>query len=143
MRPEYLEKFEFTSKECISDLSNTYENMRGESCPFPNPSVQIKFKQPNMAYISRIEIQRDHPKYPGNTRQIEATLIDSNNSLTLNAFDNNVLTLTSSPTEPIIYGYSRPVHGLNLRILKTDSQSLQGFRVKILGCYAQRKDSFF
>lgn len=137
MRPENLERYQFSSIECISDMSQGYENMYGENCRIKNPEIEIRFKQSNLASISEIKVQRNHIKNPGNVRQIEVFVIDANNTLLLNDIDDSVMSLKSPLFEPIIKTDLKNVRGLKLRILGTDNdQSVRGLRIMIQGCYA-------
>lgn len=136
MRPENLESYRFMTAQCFSDMSQGYENQRGEYCNHRNPEVQIKFKQSNVAYISKIEVQREHRQNPGNTRQIEVNLIGVNNSFVLDDISDSPLVLKSSESEPIIWGYFKDIRGINLKVAGTDNnENLKGLRIKITGCY--------
>lgn len=137
MQPYNLETYKFLSPECFSDMTQGYENLRGENCQSQKPEVLIKFQQPNRAYISKIEIQRENPKYPGNVRQIEATFLDANNSVISDEITGEPIRWTSSEVEPVIIGDFQDVRGLILKVLKTDNnENIKRFRVKITGCYS-------
>ena len=128
-------------------MTQGYENLRGENCNMQNPEIAIRFKQPNLAYISKIEIQRENEKTPGNVRQIEATFYDANNSLILDDITDDPVKWRSPDNEPTIWGYFRNIRGLNLKVLRTDNNdTVRRLRVKITGCYREGKthtgDSF-
>ncbi|CAF4215767.1 unnamed protein product, partial [Rotaria magnacalcarata] len=140
MYPQNLETYEFLSPECLSDMTQAYENLRGENCQEKNPEILIKFQQPNLAYISTIEIQRKYGQYPGNVRQIEAIFFDANNSIILDEITGEPIRWTSSENEPIISGDFEDVRGLILKVLKTDNDTnVQRIRVIMNGCYSAAK----
>ncbi|CAF4894723.1 unnamed protein product [Rotaria sp. Silwood1] len=140
MHPYNLETYKFLSLECLSDMAQGYENLRGEKCQSKNPEILIKFQQPNRAYISKIEIQRENIENPGNVRQIEATFLDASNSLILDEITGEPIRWASPEDEPIVSGYFPDVRGLILKVLKTDNNdNVRGLRVKITGCYSAAK----
>ncbi|CAF4275432.1 unnamed protein product, partial [Rotaria sp. Silwood2] len=140
MHPYNLETYKFLSLECFSDMAQAYENLRGEKCRSNNPEILIKFQQPNRAYISKIEIQRENIQYSGNVRQIEAVFFDANNSLVLDEITGEPIRWTSPEDEPVILGHFQDVRGLILKVLKTDNdENVRGLRVKITGCYSAAK----
>lgn len=118
-------------------MSQGYENLRGANCALPNPEIEITFKQSNLAYISKIEIQRENAQYPGNVRQFEVSMMDANNAVILDAITDKPAVWQSSENEPILRGDFRNIRGLKLKILKTDNnENVRGLRIKITGCYA-------
>ena len=118
-------------------MSQGYENLRGESCALQNPEIEITFKKPNLAYISKIEIQRDNAKNPGNVQQFEVSMVDANNQVILDAVTDKPAVWKSSENVPILWGDFRNIRGLKLKILKTDNdQNVRGLRIKITGCYS-------
>ena len=136
MRRSNLEIYKFVSPECFFDMTRAYENLRGENCPLKNPEILIKFHRQSQVYISKIEIQRENRKYPGNIRQIQATFFDANDSLILDEITGEPMYWISSENKPIILGYFENVRGLKLKILRTDNnENVRRLRIKITGCY--------
>jgi hypothetical protein len=141
MVPSNLEKYAFTTPQCFTDMTQGYENLRGENCNTQQPEVQIRFKQPNLAYISKIDVQRESAKNPGNVRQIEVTFYDANNSLILDEITGNPVTWKSPEKDPTIWGYFKDVRGLNVKVIGTDNnENVRRLRVRILGCYTAGND---
>lgn len=137
MAPENLQTFHFLSPNCISDMTKAYENLRGENCSSNNAQILIKFKQPNLAYISKIQIQRENAQHPGNVLQIGAAFYNANNSLILDEVTGEPLQWTSPTNQPIIEGDFQDVQGLIIKVLKTDNDAnIQNLRVIINGCYS-------
>lgn len=137
LTPDNVEKYAFASARCLSDMSQGYENLRGANCALPNPEIEITFKQSNLAYISKIEIQRENAQYPGNVRQFEVSMMDANNAVILDAITDKPAVWQSSENEPTLRGDFRNIRGLKLKILKTDNnENVRGLRIKITGCYA-------
>lgn len=136
-----VEKFEFMNSSCLSTLGNGYENQRGDSCAIPDPYVLIKFKTPNLAYISKIQVQRDVPEFSsGNVRQIEALFIDANDSIIVNEITGEPVAWRSPEDDPTIRGYFPDIRGVILKVLRTDNgASVRRLRVRITGCYALGK----
>ena len=129
-------KYAFLTPQCFTDMTQGYENLRGESCSVPNPEVQIRFKQPNLAYISKIDVQRESEKYPGNVRQIQVTFFDANNSLILDEITGAPVIWKSPENDPTILGYFKDVRGLNLKVIGTDNnENIRRLRIRVFGCY--------
>lgn len=141
LRPENVEKYAFASPRCLSDMSQGYENLRGENCSLQNPEVEIVFKKPNLAYISKIEIQRENDRNPSNIRQIEVSLMDANNEFILDDITDKPAVWRSSANEPVIRGDFHNIRGLRLKVLSTDNnQNVRGLRILIDGCYSAGRD---
>ena len=130
------------NSSCLSTLGNAYENQRGDNCEIPNPYVLIKFKTPNLAYISKIQVQRDAPGYSsGNVRQIEALFINANDSIITNEITGEPVVWRSTEDDPTIMGYFPDIRGVILKVLRTDGYAnVRKLRVKITGCYALGKE---
>ncbi|CAF3672957.1 unnamed protein product, partial [Rotaria socialis] len=140
MYPQNLETYKFLSSGCSSDMTQAYENLPGENCQEKNPAILIKFQQPNLAYISTIEYQREYGQYPGNVRQIEAIFFDANNSIIFDEITGEPIRWISSENKPIISGDFQDVRGLILKVLKTDNDTnAQRIRVIMNGCYSAVK----
>jgi hypothetical protein len=134
---DYVDKYEFSSILCLSTMGNAYENGTGESCSLKNPEILIKFKQPNLASVSKVEVQRESLRYPGNVRQIQAAFISVNGSIIVDEVTGQPINWTSPEDNPIITGYFNDVRGLTLKVLKTDNNvAVQRLRVKVTGCYS-------
>ena len=132
-----LATYKFISQECLTDATQAFENLRGANCDLPNPEVLIKFKQPSRAYVSKVEVQRENDKYPGNVRQIEAVFYDANDSLVLDEVSGEPARWRSPENKPIIIGDFKDVRGLALKVLKTDNGSnVRRLRIKVTGCYS-------
>ena len=123
---------------CLTTLDRAYANQRGGSCSIPNPYVSIRFKKLSLAYISKIEVQRDVPGLPsGNVRQIEALFYNEKGSIITNEITGQPVGWTSPQDNPTINGYFPDVSGVILKILRTDNNAgVQRLRVKITGCYS-------
>ena len=137
LKLENVEKYAFASEQCLSDMSQGFENLRGANCALPNPEVEITFAKPNLAYMSKIEIQRDHEKNPGNVRQFEVTMIDADGAVILDAITDKPSVWRTPVNEPVLRGDFRNIRGIRLKVLKTDNnENVRGLRIKITGCYA-------
>lgn len=122
---------------CLSNIGYAYENERGDNCAIKNPDVLIKFKPPNGAFISKVQVQRDSAQNPGNVRQIQAMFLNTNGSIISDEVSGQPITWTSSEADPTIQGYFRDVSGLIVKVLKTDNnQSVKKLRLLVLGCYS-------
>lgn len=118
-------------------MDEGYENKSGSNCPLKNPEVLIRFRQPNLAYISKVEVQRDYLNLQGNVQQIEAVFLNAHNSIIKNEVTGQPIKWTSSNDTPIIKGYFRDVRGLQVKVLKTDNnENVKRLRLKITGCYS-------
>jgi hypothetical protein len=136
MTPDNVKTYAFISGACFSDMTQGYENRRGENCFSANPEVKIRFKEPNLAYVSKVEIQRESAQNPGNIRQIEAVFYNANDSAIVDEVSGDPVRWRSPENEPIINGYFKDVRGLNFKVLRTDNNgTIQRLRVKITGCY--------
>ena len=132
-----LATYKFISQECLTDATQAFENLRGANCDLPNPEVLIKFKQSSRAYVSKVEVQRESDKYPGNVRQIEVVFYDANDSLVLDEVSGEPARWKSPENKPIIVGDFKDVRGLALKVLKTDNGSnVRRLRIKVTGCYS-------
>ncbi len=132
-----VEKYEFLNLMCLSTMGNAYENGKGENCALKNPEVLIKFKRPNEAYVTKVQVQRESLHFPGNVRQIEAVFFNANDSIITDEITGEPIRWTSPEDEPTITGYFRDVRGLKLKILKTDNnEAVRRLRVKITGCHS-------
>ncbi len=128
----------YKSHQCRTAFTNGYENKIGDNCQSHNPAIHIEFHQPALAFISKIEVQRDHPKFPGNVQQIEASFIDANGSTILDAVSDTPITWSSPEDRPIITGFWKNMRGVIVKVLKTDNQqTVQRWRVMITGCYTE------
>jgi len=134
-----IETYKFSNATCFSDLGSGYENERGDDCALPNPQILIKFKRPTLAYISKVQVQRDVPGNPsGNVQQIEALFLNANDSIITNEITGEPVGWTSPEDNPTIVGYFKDVRGLIIKVLKTDkNQNVRKFRARITGCYSR------
>jgi len=118
-------------------MAKAYENGTGESCALNSTEILVKFPQSGQTHFSEVGIQRDHPVYPGNVRQIEAVFFNANDSIITDEITGEPIRWTSPEDEPTITGYFRDVRGLKLKILKTDNnEAVRRLRVKITGCHS-------
>ena len=137
LTPDNVDAYEFSNKSCLSDLGQGYENKKGGNCAISNPQVLVKFKSPNLAYISKVQVQRDAPgQPPGNVRQIQVLLLNANESIITNEITGEPVGWTSPEDDPTVTGYFNGVRGIIIKVLKTDgSESVKRFRARITGCY--------
>ncbi len=133
-----VDTYEFSNKSCLSTLGNGYENQKGDNCAIQNPQVLIKFKQPNLSYITKVQVQRDSPGYPlGNVQQIEALFLNANDSIITNEITGEPVGWTSPADDPTITGYFKDIRGVIIKVLKTDgNENVKRFRARITGCYS-------
>jgi hypothetical protein len=133
-------KFQFQSPRCLSDMAKAYENGTGENCALNTTDILVKFPQSSQVHISEVGIQRDHPVYPGNVRQISAYFNDANGSPIVNQVTNETITYTSLENEPIIRGDFQNVSGVVIKVLNLDNNTtnptIQRLRLKVNGCYS-------
>ncbi len=140
-----MKKFDFIS-DCRNVISQAYEDGIGDNCPLTNPEVEVIFHPPNLAYISQIEVQRDHvnKKNQGNVKQIQVAFKDANGTLILDPITGQPLQWVSNATDPIVKGYFPDMSGFIVKVLQTDNNdTVKKFRLKVKGCYSQRKCILF
>jgi hypothetical protein len=121
-------------------MAKAYENGTGENCALNTTEILVKFPQSGQTHFSEVGIQRDHPIYPGNVRQISAYFHDANGSPILNHVTNEPITWTSPENEPVIRGDFQNVSGVVIKVLNLDNNTInptiQRLRLQIQGCYS-------
>ncbi|CAF1225499.1 unnamed protein product, partial [Adineta ricciae] len=132
-----VKKYQFQSIQCLSGMGEGYENLNGENCRLKNPEVLVKFNEYQQVYASKIQVQRDHPIYPGNIRQIQAQFYDSNDTLIVDQVTGEPVTWTSPQDDPTILGDFQDIRGMLIKVLKTDNNdAVKRLRLRVLGCYS-------
>lgn len=122
---------------CFATMEQGYQNKNGVSCGLRNPHVLVRFRQQNLAFITKIQVQREHDTRPGNVQQIEAVFLNANNSVIKDEITNEPIKWISPENNPTIKGYFQDVTGLMLKVLRTDNNdTVKNFRLNITGCHS-------
>lgn len=139
-----VKKYEFMNSTCFSSLGYAYENQKGDNCAIRNPYIYIEFASDALAYISKIQVQREgNGLTSGNVRQIEAIFLNGSNMTINNEITGQPLTWQSPKDDPTITGYFPEIRGVILKVLQTDNnESVRRFRLRIFGCYSAGKKIF-
>jgi len=132
-----VERYESINPLCFASMGDAYENGNGASCGLTNPEFLVKFNGPALASVSKVHVQREHAKFPGNVQQASAVFLNANYSIIKNEVTGEPITWTSPADEPTISTYVKDISGLILKVLKTDNnETVRRLRVRIHGCYS-------